>query len=473
MPELDWNATINAIRETLPQAQFQNWFKPLRLIRCDDRSVVVGVPNRFHEEWVKHHYSEKLSEAIRNQCGTELQLEFEILLREENHEASQSHLPPPPAPSARPSLRVVSTDPDEIGALSASPAAPQEPAPRPSFPSFPDPFLEFEFNSVAVQCANLFVAGQELALNPLILLGGVGMGKTHLLAEIGTKLHARSPRARIRYVTAENFTNEFVQSFKSGDTYLLKKRYAEETDCLLFDGIHGLSKRLKTQEELLHVFNEITSRGGKICFTTTVAPHLLEGFIEPLRSRILAGVVAEIRPPTFEQKVELLGKKCARDQINMDSTVLRSLAAQGHNDVRELLGAVVRLHLQARLENRQVDHEFLARKAWPQEARKETLTLEEIISLVEHNFGVRRADLVSKSRKGCIAWARQVAMYLARHYTMLSLEEIGKHFGRDHATVIHAFQKVKEIMESQPTRRYEVEFLEEKISSRSFRNPEE
>ncbi len=481
MSQLDWNATIDTIRESVPQAQFQNWFKPLRLIRCDDKSVVLGVPNRFHEEWLKTNYSDKLSQAIRQQLGTERQLEFEIVLKEENQAASLSdpsslNTPPPQmgqAQTQRPVLRVVeSSEVVPMGELaSAQPAAPTAPVadPSPQLPVFNDPFIEMDFNTVAVQCAKMFATGRELPLNPLVFVSGVGMGKTHLISEMGQQMHNFDKKLRIRYTDAESFTAEMVRAIKSNTIYLFKQKYGEDTDVLLFDDVHGLSKRLKTQEELLHIFNQIVARGGRICFTSSVPPHLLENFIEPMKSRILSGVISELQYPSYESRVELLNRKCALDKLIMAPEILRSLADKGQKDIRELLGSLIRLHLHARLENRPVDHEFLAKKGWVQETKKHATTMEEIVSLVEHNFGIGREELISKSRKSVVAWARQVAMYLARHHTLLSLEEIGKRFGRDHATVIHAFGKVKETIASHPNRRYEIEYLEAKLSSQGHR----
>jgi len=148
---------------------------------------------------------------------------------------------------------------------------------------------------------------------------------------------------------------------------------------------------------------------------------------------------------------------------------MHQLADKHQTDVREMIGTLLRVHLQATLENKRLDGEFLAREGLVRETHREAITLAEIVSLVEHNFGVSRTDMFSKSRKGNINWARQVAMFLARTYTLLPLEEIGKQFGRDHATVIHAFSKVKETMEQQPTRRYEVEFLQQKLQGRAPR----
>jgi chromosomal replication initiator protein len=462
MPQLDWNATINAIRESLPQTQFQNWFKPLTLVRCDDTSVVVGVPSRFHEEWLKSHYTRQLSDAIRHQCGSDLQLEFEVLVLDENVEASLSHIPTPP-PGTRPSLRIVDSK------TQPEPPPREERIETPNYPPVTHPFIELDYNKVAYQCALMFTQ-RTVPMNPLILQAGVGMGKTHLLTEIGSRIHRAQPHTRIRYTSAEAFTAEMVGAIKSDTILAFKRKYREETDLLLFDDVQGLTRRMRTQEELLHIFNEIITRGGQVVFTSSAPIHRLEEFIDPLKSRLLSGVIAEVKYPNFEERVKILAAMCEQNRMCIDPMVLNSMADQGTKDVRELIGTLLRVHLQAMLENKALDSQYLATEGFNgRPAQRESVTLEEIIGLVEHNFAVPRSELTSKSRKSLTVWSRQVAMYLARHYTLLPLEEIGKFFGRDHATVIHAFQKVTETMESQPTRRYEVEFLKQKLQSRSPR----
>ncbi len=468
MPQLDWNATINAIRESLPQTQFQNWLKPLTLVRYDDTSAVIGVPSRFHEEWVKSHYSHQLSKAIQAQCGSELQLEFEVLVMDENLEASLSA----PPTTGRPALRIVD---NRIHQGEQGPERQEENLQReplrlePNVPSFSHPFFEFGFNHLAYQCVQLLVEG-SVPLNPLVIQAGVGMGKTHLLSEIARRLNAINPGLRIRYTSAEPFTAEMVNSFKTNTSVEFKRKYREETDVLLFDDLPGLSRRIRTQEELVYCFNEIIGRGGRVVFTSTIAPQRFEDFIDPLQSRVNAGVLAEVKFPTFEERVQILNKMAEHNRMIVEPTILNSLADKGQKDIRELIGTLLRVHLQAKLENKPLDTDFLTREGWAVEAKRESITMDEIIGLVEHNYGVSRMEFTSKSRKSETVWARQVAMYLARHYTLLPLEEIGKSFGRDHATVIHAFQKVTETMESHPTRRYEVEFLKQKLQSRSPRN---
>jgi len=479
MSQLDWNATINAIRESVPTTQFQNWFKPLTLIRHDETSIVLGVPSRFHEEWLKSHYFGQISQAIKKQCGSDLQLEFEVLVRDENVEAALSQSPQsslPLSPKGPPSLRIIdgknqsqSTHSAQFSPASTS-AEPEAPRPipiePPNTPRFAHGYFEFDFNHVAFQCANLFVDGNT-TLNPLIIQAPVGMGKTHFLTELGDRLFKKNPKLRIRYTNSEAFTAEMVHAIRTDQNLTFKKKYREHTDVLLFDDIQGIAGRNRTQEELLHIFNEIIARGGRIVFTTLVSMHRLEEFIDPLKSRLSAGVCAEIRMTNFEDRVKVLGNACEINQLVVPPELISQLADQGQKDIRELVGSLVRIHLQATIENRTLDSKFLAQEGWMREGKKETINLDEIVSLVETNYGIMRTELASKSRKSVTTWARQVAMYLARHYTLLPLEEIGRAFGRDHATVIHAFQKVTETMETQPHRKYEVEFLKQKLQARS------
>ncbi len=468
MNSLDWTATLNSIKEDLPSAQFQNWLKPIEYISSNETSVHLGVPSRFHEDMLRSRFIDTLKKAIRRQTGSDLQLEFEILVRDENTEASRSEILIPQAsapninPNNRPALRLIenknSSNEDNSSSVESFRA--------PNYPKFTTPFLVTGFNQLAYQCAMLFAEGSNAQANPLIIQSSVGMGKTHLLSEIGEAIHRRQPNLRIRYTTFESFTSEMVKSFNDKTASAFQHRYRMDTDVLLFDDVAGLAGRKRSQEELLHIFNEILARGGRVAFTTSQPISRLTEFIDPLKSRLASGLSIEIKTPNHEEKVELLGQVSFHSQISVDATVLRSIADKGQKDVRELIGSLFRIHLQAQLENKPLNNDFLAKEGWIQESQKEVITLDEIISLVEHNFGITRTDLISKSRKQAIAWPRQVAMYLARRYTLLPLEEIGKTFGRDHATVIHAFDKVSQTMQFQPTQGYQVEFLIKKLEAR-------
>lgn len=474
MLQLDWNAAIESIRETLPQTQFQNWFSPLRLIRFDEKSVVLGVPSRFHGEWVRQNYTRHLKCAIQQQCGTDVQLEFEISVRDENIEASLSR-PQSTASVAsstssvlRPQLRVVSSavPKAEAAVLKKTEAQPEEDLSLSKeevrLPNFPHPFHVLSYNRVAYDCSNLLL--EEMAhLNSLFITGPIGMGKTHLLVDFAARYAQKYPNARIRFTSAESFTQEMVTALKTDSIYRFKQKYRQETDLLLFDDFSTMAKKLRSQEELLYIFNEISNRGGKVLFASSVGVQALEEFIEPLKSRLYSAVVVELLQMTSDDKFKLIFHLANHHRIPTDPFLFKDLSEKHHRDIRELQGTLLRLHLQSKLEGRKLDSDYMSRQGWVVEAQKPKVSLQDIILMVEHNFGVPQTELKSKSRKNVVTWARQVAMYLARLYTLLPLEEIGKAFGRDHATVIHAFQKVTETISSQPSKKYQVEYLKMKL----------
>lgn len=452
MLSIDWNAAVNVMRKALPSAQFKNWVEPLSLIHCENDRIVLGVPSKFHEEWVRNNYSSHITNALHHTCGRQLSLEFEVF--EENVEAAHAEVSP--LPIAR-ILRVVEPSPEPTQ------------NPPPNSPRSNHPFFELESNRIAFQCASHFIYSQE-PMSPLIVEGGVGMGKTHLISHIAAGLYQKDSRRRIYYTNSESFASEMYQSYQNHTHASFRQKYGEKIDVLLFDDFHMMVPKKRAQEELLHIFNEITARNGQIVFASFQSIAKLEGLIEPLRSRLMAGVVADIQFPSFDDRTRLLAQVALHQKLALDDLTLRRLADQGRQDNRKLISILLQAHLQAQLANRPLDCTYLSEVGFAIEDKKETVTLEEIVALIEHSFGVSRENLVSKCRKSELNWARQVAMYLARCYTHLSMDTIGAYFGRNHATVVHSYQKVSETMEAQTTRRYEVQYLKQKLQSRAPKN---
>ncbi len=452
MMPIDWNAAVNVMRDALPPTHFKNWVEPMRVVHCENDRIILSVPSQFHGDWVRDNYSEQITIALRNTCGRQLSLEFEVT--EENVSAAWADIPEPVVVN-RPTLRIVTPE--------------EAPPPRtaPNTPPFKHPFYELDSNHVAFQCAEHFIASSTPGLNPLVIEGGVGMGKTHLLSHIAKGLFEQNPNYRIYYTTTESFLSEMHQSYQTRTNREFRKKYWESIDVLLFDEAHMIPKKERMQEELLHAFNEIIARNGRVIFATAKSFSKLDDIIAPLKSRLQAGVSAEIRHPSFDDRTRLLAQFALHQELSLDDLTLRSMADKGNKDNRDLIGTLLRAHLHAQLSNRTLDANYLSEFGFANDTKRETITLSEIVGLVEHNFGVEREDLVSKCRKSSLNWARQVAMYLARSYTQLSMEDIGKHFGRNHATVVHAYQKVKETMELQPTRRYEVQHLKCKLQNRA------
>ncbi len=467
MQHLDWTATLNSIRDSVPRAQFLSWIEPLEFIQSDETSVRLGVPSRLHEEMLKNqfkHLQQHLQIAIQKQTGSPVQLEFEVLAKT-NVEASYSTEAPPPAPApipARPQLRVIE------GSLSTPPVEDvPEVIRRPLYPKPTSPFFSVASNQMALRVAELMVQGDDPNLGSVVFTAGIGMGKTHLLSTIGALFEKRHPRLRVRYTNSESFTAEMIQSFKDNSTHLFKKKYREDTDVLLFDDIQELAGREKTQEQILHIFNELLTLGRRIVFTSNIPIQRLGKMIDPLRSRLLGLMSVEIGSPLVAERLELLTLACEHNKMVVDGAVLRHLAENGSQDIRGLLGSLVRLHMTSTLENKALDADYVIRQnCLPQTARS-PVSIDEIISLVELNFGVTREELSKKGRKSNIAWARQVAMYLARHMTYLPLEEIGAVFGRDHATVLYSYEKVAEGIKTHRDVQLQLEYLLERLKAKA------
>jgi len=460
-----WESTLKSIQKEISPPQFERWFKGVSFVKQEARTLTLGVPSRFHLDWLNTHYKNQIDKAIEVNFGESLQLEFEVMIENSNLQAAQSQfeLKEP----SRPQLRIVEGGNEEKSPLESmsSPEALSEVF-QSQIPYFPGHFFELDFNRLSYQYCGLFCEGSNTHLNPLVIHGGVGMGKTHLLAMLGKELKKRSPQLTIRYTNAEKFTQEIFKSWneKQGPNY--QNFYRERVDILLFDDLQQLTGRKATQEALLHIYNEILSRNGRVVFTSGQPLQKLTDFIEPLRSRLFSGVSSEIKQPSYEERVTLLSLLAQQNRIEVEESVLRVLADQGYRDIRELLGTFLRLHLQASIEKKPLNGGFLSREGVSLEARQTTIQLSEITALVEQSFGISKSELVSKSRKALIVWARQVAMYLGRRFTLLSLDQIGKSFERDHATVLYAYEKVVETLQRHPNKKYEVEFLIQKLQKR-------
>ena len=492
MHTLDWNNMLSHLEQNGRGAAVRSWFSQVEVVKLSESTLHLRVPSRFHGEWIQKNYVTSLRSAVLEQLGKEFQqLQFEVQSSVPAPFERQPQLPAP-ALSARLSLPAPPSVPPEPSREQTSPnrhpltypASPHQnlssPSHAPALPSslptvprydtlplpqFSTDFQILGFNQLAFDCASLFSKNDpQVASQPFVVTGAVGMGKSHLLTVLANKMATRFKGARIRYTHADAFTNEMFYALKSDKMFEFKAKYRTHTDCLLFDDVQELTKRTKTQEELVYVINEITARGGKVAFSSRVSPHRLEGFVEPLRSRLASGIVAEIRPPNFKERLGLLEKVASAQGLEASGDLVYGLAQQGCQDLRSLIGALLRLHLRRKLSQHggtEEPHALIpsAGLLMPK------VTVAQIMNLVGNQYKLEPGEFLSKSRKSKTAWARHVAMYLCRKHTEASLDEIGHSFGRDHATVVFAFQKVEATMESSSDKRNEIAFLKEKLFS--------
>jgi chromosomal replication initiator protein len=303
--------------------------------------------------------------------------------------------------------------------------------------------------------------------NPLFICGGTGLGKTHLVHGVAHRVRAERPNARIVYISAERFVNEFVQALQDQKMGEFRSRYRERCDLLLVDDIQFLASKTQTQEEFFHAFNALHQAGKQIVVTSDKYPQQLDKMEERLVSRFQWGLVADIQAPELETRVAIIRKKAQLENIELPDDVCLYVAQSIRSNVRELEGTLIRLAAKASLLQKPVEL-ALARTeiALAGATRPNEASVEDIQRLVCHHFKLRSTDLLSKDRHKSIAFARHVAMYLCKQRLKCSFPELGRAFGnRDHTTVISAVRKVDALRAVDPEVRAHIEALERKLGA--------
>jgi chromosomal replication initiator protein len=416
-----WDRLLRALAATLPAEVLDTWLRPGRVLAYRDHRLEIGVPNRFIRRYIEDHYLEDLQAAAASLLGPRVRVALSI-------DRSGPPPPPPPAPAAVP---IPASDLDS----------------RYTFESF----VVGSSNQFA-QAACLAVAElPSAAYNPLFIYGGVGLGKTHLLHAIGDRLRHAQPQLRIEYLSTEKFTNELIAAIRYDKTQEFRQRY-RTIDLLLIDDIQFLSGKERTQEEFFHTFNDLYESHRQIVLSSDRSPKEIPEIEERLRSRFEWGLIADIQPPDFETRVAILKKKAELDRVPLPDDVAFFIANKVKSNIRELEGSLVRIRAFCSLTGRELTldlaQEVLA-NIWGHEER--LISLEDILRRVSEVFGVKQADLRSKTRTKAVAFPRQVAMYIARQMTSDSYADIGRGFGgKDHTTVLHAFHKIEALLREDP-----------------------
>ena len=307
------------------------------------------------------------------------------------------------------------------------------------------------------------------AYNPLFIYGESGLGKTHLLHAIGHYARSLYKGARVRYVSSEEFTNEFINSIRDDKASSFQKKY-RDIDVLLVDDIQFLSGKVQTQEEFFHTFNTLHNANKQIVITSDMPPKQLQEFEDRMRSRFEWGLITDVQPPDLETRIAILRKKTLQERLTVPADVLEFIASKISTNIRELEGALIRVTAFANLNRQPVDlalAEIVLKDLIPDPVGPE-ITAKQIMEQTAVYYGVTIDDLCGGSRSRVLVTARQIAMYLCRELTDLSLPKIGQQFGgRDHTTVMHADRKVRQLMAERRSLYNQVADLTQRIRSSS------
>ena len=448
--EISWQNCLKLIRDNVSEQSFKTWFEPIVPSKLVDKKLTIQVPSQFFYEWLEDNYVHLLRKALDYSIGREGTLEYSIIVDSGNTTQNQ-----PPIGYQVPNTRKVENAPNTAADEKAfkSPFEVKE-LPSGHGDSFLNPHYTFD-NYIEGDCNRLaraagFAVAQKpsvTSFNPLMIYGGVGLGKTHLVQAIGNYIKGKLQDKFVLYVSSEKFTNQFINAIRDNSLQDFMNFYMR-VDVLILDDVQFLSGKEKTQETFFHIFNHLHQSGKQIVMTSDRPPRQLKGVEDRLLSRFKWGLTADLQTPDYETRIAIIQKKLINEGIHIDYEIIEYLAHSIDSNVRELEGVIVSLIAQASLTRREINM-ALAKQTLNHlvnESEKET-SVDTIIEAVTAFFDVRVADIKGKGRTRSIVVPRQIAMYIAKELTDLSLKSIGYHFGgRDHSTVIHAIQTVSDMI---------------------------
>lgn len=443
-----WESCLSIIKSNLSEKSFNTWFKPIKSIKFENNILTIQVPNRFFYDYIEEHYLRTLKKTIYQILGPKGRLEYKILVDNTNGTTGRSFTSKDiKNPFVIPGLKKTKIESHLI--------------PKYTF----DSYIEGDCNRLG-RSAGLSISKKPggTAFNPLLIYGDVGLGKTHLAHAIGNEILKNFPDNNVLYITTESFTNQIVGAIRNGTMEDLI-HYYQLIDTLIVDDIQFLSGREKTQDIFFNIFNQLQQTGKQIILTSDRPPKDLEGIKERLINRFKWGLTADLKSPDFETRLAILEHKMGTDIEQVPSNVMDYICFNIKNNIRELEGVMISLLAQSNLNNRRVDLE-LAKEIVQKFVTQinKGITVENIAQLVADHFEVPIETLSSKTRKRQVVIARQLSMYLAKHYTKSSLKTIGDNFGgKDHSTVIYSINTVQDLIDTDAIFKDTVAELEKKV----------
>jgi chromosomal replication initiator protein len=440
-----WDSVLSGVEKRVNHESFTTWFKPISFAGSDQNTIRLRVPDRVFEDWIVNNYSEVLEESLEEADLAGLTIKFEVASKVEPQERRASKQSEAAASAS-----------NSRGDTPATSAAINSPEKNNSRYSDSDPTdlpvnLKYSFENFVVGSCNQFAHAASLAVadapsktyNPLYIYGGVGLGKTHLMCAIGHRVKEQNRHLRLCYITAEKFMNELINAIRYDQTMTFREKY-RSIDVLLIDDIQFMAGKERTQEEFFHTFNALYEGQKQIVISSDCPPREIPTLEERLHSRFEWGLIADIQPPDLETKVAILRKKAENENLNLPDNVALFIANKIRSNIRELEGSLVRLTALSSLRGEPINIS-LAQDALKNlvEDQERAITIEGIQKVVAEYYGLRVADLKSKSNARNIALPRQVAMFLCKTLTKASLPEVGREFGgKHHTTVLHSINKI-------------------------------
>jgi chromosomal replication initiator protein len=440
-----WDKALSIIETKVSKPSFETWLKSTKASALNDDTLFIAAPNEFSRDWLESRYSHLIIDTLYEITGENMK------------------------------IKIVTSDPD-IDVNTSIPPRPQNK--RNSLPEdSPSSILnsKYIFDTFVIGTGNRFAHAASLAVaeapakayNPLFIYGGVGLGKTHLMHAIGHYVLEHNPSAKVVYLSSEKFTNEFINSIRDNKAVDFRNKY-RNVDVLLIDDIQFLAGKEQTQEEFFHTFNALHDESKQIVISSDRPPKEIPTLEDRLRSRFEWGLITDIQPPDLETRIAILRKKAKAENLDISNEVMVYIAGQVDTNIRELEGALIRVVAYSSLINRDIDAELAAEalKDIIPSNKPKVISILEIQKKVGEHYSMKLEDFKAKKRNKSIAFPRQIAMYLSRELTDSSLPKIGDEFGgRDHTTVIHAYDKISTQLQNDPDFKETVDLLIDKIKN--------
>lgn len=450
-----WDEAINQIKSELSEHEFVMWFN-IEYDSSTETSITVRVPSNFYRDQLVRQFQSYIEDKLYDLTGKKLSLEFLV---------AKPSASPAPAKTNDPALSdewqedrdARDAPPAKDGAGAAPKASAKKSQPKGKHPQLRtdytfENFVIGENNSFAANAAIAIASNPGISYNPCLIYGGVGLGKTHLMQSIGNRVWQTAEKAKVICITAEEFTNEFIQSIHDKTTQAFKNKY-RFVDVLLIDDIHFLQNKLGSQEELFHTFNALYDGNKQMVFTCDRPVSELKNLSDRLRSRFERGLNVDLQPPNFETRSAILKKKVEAGRIKVPDDVVDIIAKNISTNVRDLEAALTKLVAYSELVRKEITLDIAQNQLKDvfSQSKHGNVTIDNILRVVADHYKLSYNDLKGKKRTKNIAFPRQIAMYIARDITEYSTTELGFEFGgRDHTTVMHACQKIDEMLKADP-----------------------
>lgn len=422
-----WNDVLAGIELSLSKANFSMWFKDTYIIKQEDGVVYLGVPNVFVKDWLINKYNKEILRNLRSFGENIRNVEY-VVSKDETKSVLKTQI----FSNELPLNDFYINKDDNLN-------------PKYTF----DTFVVGPFNELA-HAASQAILKKQAVYNPLFIFGSTGHGKTHLIQAIGNSFKSVDRNKKVFYITSEKFVNDYLNSLNNGTANNFKEKY-RKYDILIIDDIQFLSKKDKSQEEFFHLFNTLHENNKQLILSSDKHPNFIPDIEDRIKSRFNAGMIVEIQKPDFESRLQIFRKKSSLLNISLANDIVEYLASSVDGNIREIEGILNLILCQTQLKNREITINEIKEMIKNSAKLKKTVSIKDVIKIIAEFYGIDEASIYKKGRKKEVIKPRQVIMYILRDDFDISFPSIGEKVGnRDHSTVIHSYEKIKNDIKTDP-----------------------